>query len=265
MILAHRVIGPEVGPTAFLLHGILGSGTNLMGFARGLATRHPLWRFVVPDLRGHGDSGPGAPPHTVAACADDLQRLAAVVGSPQVVVGHSFGGKVALIYAQRATVGSGVLRDVWVLDAPPGAARQTSDHEVRRVLAAARALPTPVASREAVTAHFLAAGFSTAIATWMTTNITRRADGLVFKPDLAVIEALLEDYFMNDLWGLLEAPPAGLGLHMLRAGKSDRWDAATLARLAAAPIDVRVLPDAGHWVHVDDPAGVMACVGESLA
>ncbi|MCB9546452.1 MAG: alpha/beta hydrolase [Myxococcales bacterium] len=257
--LAHRVVGPDAGPTAFILHGILGQAGNLGGLARSLATRHPTWRFVLPDLRGHGASPSGEPPHTVAACADDLAALAAEVGAPQVVIGHSFGGKVALVYARTYGVD-----DAWVLDAPPGAADPGVDHEVPRVIAATRALAPPFASREAVTAHFLDRGFGTGIAAWMTTNVARTAAGLVWKPDLDVVEALLADYFRTDLWDFLAAPGA-TRVHLLRAGRSDRWDAATLTRLATLPIDVHVLPDAGHWVHVDDPAGLQALLDVTLS
>ena len=259
MQLAHRIVGPTAGPLAFLVHGILGSATNLHGLARALTVRHPRWRFLLPDLRGHGDSGSGDPPHTVPACAADLAELAALVGAPQVVVGHSFGGKVALLYARDHAPAA--LRNVWVLDAPPGAVAETSEHEVTRVIATARALPAPFANREAVTAHFLAAGFSPAIAGWMTTNVRRSPDGLVWKPDLAVVEALLADYFRHDLWDFLEHPGAA-ALHVVRAGRSDRWDAAALKRLEG--VDARVLPNAGHWVHVDDLEGVVALIGESL-
>ena len=52
------VIAPGADPTAtaFVLHGILGSRRNWRGFVRKLAPRLPDWRFVLVDLRNHGDS-----------------------------------------------------------------------------------------------------------------------------------------------------------------------------------------------------------------
>ncbi|MEZ4466088.1 MAG: alpha/beta fold hydrolase [bacterium] len=59
--------------------------------------------------------------------------------------------------------------------------------------------------------------------------------------------------------------PGARAVHVVRAGRSDRWDAATLQRLAASAVDVRVLPDAGHWLHVDDPEGLLALLDPTFA
>jgi pimeloyl-ACP methyl ester carboxylesterase len=65
-------------------------------------------------------------------------------------------------------------------------------------------------------------------------------------------------------------------LHVLRALRSDRWDHDTLALLRGAvaataqPAAVRgstryhELPDAGHWVHADNPRGLVQIMLPSL-
>lgn len=86
--------GP-VGPAQVLaIHGLTGHGQRW----QTLATRH-LAEFAVaaPDLVGHGRSSWAAPwtlEANVAALADLID-----VGRPAVVVGHSFGGAVALALA----------------------------------------------------------------------------------------------------------------------------------------------------------------------
>src|SRR5262245_6922805 len=116
-VLAHHEVqaeGARPARNALLLHGILGSQMNLRSFARRLVEAYPQWRIVLPDLRAHGDSPTLAPPHTVEACAADLRELAQSLGlEPELICGHSFGGKVALAYAAAAPPG---LRQVWVLD-----------------------------------------------------------------------------------------------------------------------------------------------------
>ena len=110
--------GPAPSRWMLVLHGILGSGANFRGFARRLAASAPGWGFVLVDLRMHGQSQGAPPPHTLAAAAADLRRLGEHLGLPIAgVMGHSFGGKVALAY----TAASGrELEQTWVLDASPG-------------------------------------------------------------------------------------------------------------------------------------------------
>src|SRR5262245_29764791 len=79
------------------LHGILGSGNNLRTIARRFVEARPEWQAWLVDLRGHGRSPKGAGAPSLESAARDVASLAARA-TPQLagVVGHSFGGKVAL-------------------------------------------------------------------------------------------------------------------------------------------------------------------------
>ncbi len=249
------------GRLALVLHGILGSHKNWRTFARGLADQLPGWRFALVDLRNHGASHGAPGPHTVAACADDLERLADQLGAPvQAVIGHSFGGKVALEFAGRRPPG---LRTAFILDASPERHEvlPEGDHEVQAVLAALRAVPMPLARRNDVLAHLAAAGLPVAIQRWMTTNLRPEDGGYVWTFDLDGATEMLHDYFGSDQWGPLRSTdPSAPAVHLVRAGRSDRWSPQVLDALDALPPGARgavhVLPDAGHWVHVDDPVGL---------
>lgn len=267
----------EAAPTrtAFVLHGVLGSARNWLSFMRKLAPRLPDWRFVLVDLRNHGDSHGQPPPHTLYACADDLVALAAHLGvEPEAVIGHSFGGKVALAYAARH--GGPPLHQCWVLDAVPGALDPTDPsalggdtHEVVDVVAALRTLTLPIASRGALQETLRARGFGESFAGWMTTNL-RPLDGggFTWRFALEPIEEMLRSYFTTDFWPFLANTPAGLTVRVVRAERSDRWRPSALARLEQAQHtgDVRldVLPDAGHWLHVDNPDGLMDLLAAGL-
>jgi lipase len=88
----HR-FGPADGPTILALHGLTGHGRRW----EPLAVEHlPQARVLAPDLRGHGRS-PSAPPWSFEAHVADLRALLnAESAAPALVVGHSFGGAVAL-------------------------------------------------------------------------------------------------------------------------------------------------------------------------
>ena len=268
---AHDVLGEaHEGPIAFVCHGILGSRRNWRSFARRLLLDLPGWRIVLVDHRQHGESLDAPPPHTVEACAEDLEALAASMGAaPRVVVGHSFGGKVALALAQRRPAG---LQQVWSLDAVPAASEPPAPGEVgpEAVIAAMRTVLMPQPSRRRVLDALQAAGLDPAIGMWLSTNLRAGEGGLVWSVDLDAAEAMIGDYFARDLWAVVEAvDDAAPDVEVVRAGRSDRWTPAILSRFDTLPPGavgrLHTLPNAGHWVHVDDPDGLRALLLEHWA
>jgi pimeloyl-ACP methyl ester carboxylesterase len=271
------------GPARWMLvlHGIMGSGGNFRSIARKLTESAPSWGFVLVDLRAHGLSQGAAPPHTVAAAAEDLVRLERSIGLPiHGVMGHSFGGKVALAYLGLR---SGELDQAWVLDAGAGAypeeRRTGSTSAVLRML---EEMPMPLPSRERFFEIVAEHGYDRALAEWLAMNVRRAEDGngYRFRVDLTAIRALLTDYFERDLWPVLETPNASAGgagsgaareVHIVIAGRSTAVPEADNARyraLAAArpgAVFVHDMPNAGHWLHADDPEGLLAIIRPALA
>src|SRR5512140_1638579 len=103
-VLHHQVLtAAEAAPGRWLyvLHGIFGAGRNWASIARRLVRERPDWGAVLVDLREHGRSTGFGGPHTVAAAAGDLRRLVETTGLAATgVLGHSFGGKVALRFGR---------------------------------------------------------------------------------------------------------------------------------------------------------------------
>lgn len=283
-MIAHDVVGD--GPrTAVLLHGILGSRQNLLGLAKRVVEADARWSCVLCDLRGHGASHDERPPHTIAACVDDVVAAVSSRGrAVDAVVGHSFGGKVALAIAAAQPAKACV-----ALDAPPGArpgflVDGGRGEDVARVLATVRAVPTPIASRKALVEQLRGAGLSDGVAQWMTTNLRpvdagggapAAADargpsvegGFVWKPDFAVVDALLADFAVVDLWPAIEQTIAARVV-LVRGGRSDRWSPDERARVAQAVadglVDEVVIEGAGHWVHTDAVDDVVRIVVDVL-
>ena len=79
---------------------------------------------------------------------------------------------------------------------------------------------------------------------------------------------MLSDYFEADFWPFLRAVPPSMVVHVVRAARSDRWRAADLAHFAdvqaGGRVRLHVLPDAGHWVHVDNPNGLSDLLVDAL-
>jgi pimeloyl-ACP methyl ester carboxylesterase len=160
-------------------------------------------------------------------------------------------------------------RGFWALDATPWAidADGIAD-DVVRVIAQVRSMRPPFSNHEQVRGAFLQAGFSEMLAGWMTTNVERAPDGLRWRFDLDVVDALLRDYARVDLMDSLRL--GEVKVDIVRAGRSDRWDPPRLAELediastSDGRVSIHLLADAGHWVHVDDPEGTLRLLVTAL-
>lgn len=137
--IAYHRIGE--GPPLLLLHATLSSSRQLQALATRLAQRH---RVVAVDRRDSGDSAPppGAPvePIDVAVHVEDLAALIdAEALANCVVVGHSYGGCLALELAARRP---DLVIAAWAYEPPygplaPSAARSHITDVGRRTLEAA--------------------------------------------------------------------------------------------------------------------------------
>ncbi|KUM95534.1 alpha/beta hydrolase [Streptomyces cellostaticus] len=126
--LACRTWGPEDAPPVLLLHCRGADGADWTPIAERLAAPPGPHRVYAPDLRGHGRSAwPGD--YSFEAMSDDIRALLAVLGVDSAdVVGHSLGGIVAILLAQRhpGVVRRLVLEDVYV-PAPPDPPRPPTE------------------------------------------------------------------------------------------------------------------------------------------
>jgi pimeloyl-ACP methyl ester carboxylesterase len=94
-----------------LLHGLTGSGACWTPLARALESEYDV---VMPDARGHGDSGTPSDGYGYDEHASDVIELIRALGlSAPIVLGHSMGGMTAAVVASRAgtDIGGVVLAD----------------------------------------------------------------------------------------------------------------------------------------------------------
>jgi pimeloyl-ACP methyl ester carboxylesterase len=94
-IWSHEV-GPDGAPLIVLIHGAMDRSAGMLKLSRQLDVEYRVLRY---DRRGYGRSKPHPGPFTVEAHVDDLVTLLA--GRRALLVGHSFGGNVALATAER--------------------------------------------------------------------------------------------------------------------------------------------------------------------
>ena len=253
--------GASPGRWWIFLHGIFGMGRNWTQFARQLVRVRPDLGAVLVDLRLHGHSRGFAPPHSLDACAADVEALSAQLsGSVCGVVGHSFGGKVALVLAERRQL---PLERVFVLDSTPESGRSATP--VMAVLQAMQAIPMPAPSRPEVITRLQAQGLSEPIAQWLATNVEGVGQSFVWRFDFAGLKSLIESFFQRDLWNVLEDPASPV-IHMVKAARSDVLDPEAVARIGhlqalySGRLTLDEVAQAGHWLHVDNPEALLELV-----
>ena len=237
------------GRPALVAHGLFGSGANWRTIARRLGSR--LECHLV-DQRNHGRS-----PHARGMAYPDLAAdVLAYLDTHRIdragLIGHSMGGKTAMTLALTAPA-----RVRWLIVADIAPARSPSDHGP--IADALRALPVEsLASRSGADAALASAVPDPGLRRFLLQNLVAGETGFRWRIDLdAIADALpdLADFPAIAPGAVYEGP-----VLFLRGARSDYIAARDEPRIRALFPAARIatVDDAGHWLHTEQPAAVMA-------
>jgi esterase len=252
--LAHTAYG-ESGPPVLILHGLLGSARNWASFARQIgATR----RVFALDLRNHGAS-PWADRMSYDEMAEDVRAFMARQRLPAAaVIGHSMGGKVAMLLALAH--GAQVLRLV-VVDVAPVAYRRSFNAYVE----AMRGLDLSRIARRPEADALLAEQIDDpGVRGFLLQNLVSAEAGLAWRVPL---QALADN--MPELVGFPE-PREGEQYDgptlFVTGGRSDylRLEHHAKIRRLFPNAQFVTIPEAGHWVQAEAPGKFLEAVGGFL-
>ncbi len=252
MSLSTTEVGDPHAPYALvMLHGIYGRGRNWQAVARAIVAARPDYRCILVDLPHHGESPAGHHGDSVRGLAHDLDDWCGEARlQPRAVLGHSFGGKVALALAERHPEWD---LQTWVIDSTP--APREAGGSAYDMLQLIGTLPNTFPSREAAADALVAGGYTRGVAVWMATNLSRDGDVFAWRLDFDAMRRLLDDFFQTDLWPVVDARAAGHDLHFLKASTSS-----AMSEAAAAHIEALADPhvqlhrrDGSHWIHAESP------------
>jgi pimeloyl-ACP methyl ester carboxylesterase len=189
--LFHRDFGGSGEPPRVILHGFLGSSRNWLTAGKDLAAGR---RAFALDLRNHGLSPHSGEMSYAAMAADVLAWLDARGIARAELVGHSMGGKVAMLLASRhpERVGRLVVVDI--------APRDYHWPERGAELRAMRGLDLPgLGSRAEAEAQLAPAVPDAAMRKFVLTNLERTPGGWRWMVNLAALEAALPALEQNPL------------------------------------------------------------------
>ena len=256
--IGYRIAGS--GPPVVLVHGMLNSSRHWAAVAASLARTHTV---VAPDLHGHGHSAGPEGDYSIGAHAAGIRDLLARLGIDRAtIVGHSLGGGVAMQFfyqfperTQRLVLVSsgGLGRDVsWPLRvaAAPGVEALMAGATSRPVLGALE-----LAARTAPVlrpTHRALAGLRTTEARrgflWTLRSVIDLGGQRVSARDRLYLAGAVPTLIV---WGGRDHTiPIEHGRHAHTAIGGSRFV---------------LLPDAAHFPHLDDPAGLARAIGAFLA
>jgi pimeloyl-ACP methyl ester carboxylesterase len=241
--LHHTDLGGQGRRPLLLLHGLLGSARNWLTTGRDLAAH---WHVLALDARNHGKSPHGPEMSYEVMVADTLAWMDAQGLGRVTLVGHSMGGKTAMLLACRHP--ERVERLVVVDIAPKDYSWAAHRAEF---LAMTELDLASLASRQEAEMRFEARVHNLGMRKFLATNLERTPGGgwrwIVNLPVLAQALPVLERNSLQP-----EDRYAGPALFILGgrsryAGTQDH----DLIRRHFPSADIEVIPDSGHNPHME--------------
>ena len=246
-MLATIVQGADAAqPPILIAHGLFGSARNWGVIAKRLSAAR---RVVAVDMRNHGDS-PWHDAHDYPAMAADLAEVIAAHGGQADVLGHSMGGKAAMMLALTRPA---AVRRLVVADIAPVAYAHTQ----QPLIDAMRAVDlSAVATRGDADRQLAARVPEAGVRAFLlqSLDVTRGRWRLN-------LDALERDMPRILGWPQVDGTFDGPAL-FLSGAASDYVQRAHRPGIKALFPNAKFagIPGAGHWLHADRPRAVEAAV-----
>ncbi|MFL4470701.1 alpha/beta fold hydrolase [Tateyamaria armeniaca] len=245
-MLAYTTHGDGPGTPLLIAHGLYGSGRNWGVIAKRLSDTRPV---TTVDMRNHGTSF-WDDDNSYAALAGDLAEVIDHLGGPMDVLGHSMGGKAAMVLAltRPDTLRRLVVGDI----APVG-----YSHSQIQYIKAMRGVDLSIVTRRSDANDQLAElGVDAALTSFLTQSLDVSA-----KRWRLNLDALADN--MAQIIGFPDLAASHEGSVLFLSGAtSDYVDRSYRPSIQTLFPNARFakIPDAGHWLHADSPRAFEATV-----
>lgn len=253
--LNYKELGSQ-GPLVIILHGLYGSSDNWMAIARMLASD---FRILLVDQRNHGAS-PHTPEHSYLAMADDLLALMDQLNIESAhIAGHSMGGKTAMAFA---LLHPDRVDRLVVLDIAPKSYASFSNYGIstnNHAFIMDAMLDAPLAlcqSRQEIDGCLAEKLTDKGIRQFLLKNVTRNdKQQFAWKLNLPVLRENLDeilDGFTHTPMQKLTFTKPSVFIRGEKSGYVMDDDVLGIRRLFPKA-ELVTIPDAGHWLHAEQP------------
>ncbi|MBK5932674.1 pimeloyl-ACP methyl ester carboxylesterase [Rhodovulum imhoffii] len=237
------------GTPLLIAHGLFGSARNWGVIARRLSDTR---RVLAVDMRNHGESF-RAPAHRYPDLAADLAEVIEKQGGQIDVLGHSMGGKAAMMLALSRP---GLVRRLVVADIAPVAYGHSQSHLIR----AMRGLDIAPMTRRSEADGALAQEVETpSVRAFLLQSLDLKVRPPRWRLNLDVLEAEMAHItgWPEGVAGAFTGPAL-----FLSGDLSDYVEPRHRPRIKALFPAARFarIPGAGHWLHAEKPREFEAAV-----
>ncbi|MCC5965456.1 MAG: alpha/beta fold hydrolase [Natronohydrobacter sp.] len=228
-------------PKLLIVHGLFGSARNWGAIAKRLSDSREV---ISVDMRNHGES-PWFNSHSYADLAEDLAEVIHAEGGALDVLGHSMGGKAAMMLALTRPE---QVRRLLVADIAPVAYSHSQSH----LIAAMRDLPlAQLRSRAEADAALARSVDDPSVRAFLLQSLDLRSTSARWRLNLNVLEAEMDKVTG---WPDIAAQFSGPTL-FLSGARSDYVlpEHRPAIRKHFPEAKFAKLPGAGHWLHAEAP------------
>ena len=238
-MLNYMTFGDEKSSPVMIVHGLYGSGRNWGVIAKRLSDQF----FVITvDLRNHGDS-PWLDTHNYHVMADDLVEVINSLNIKPNIIGHSMGGKAAMVLALKRP---NLVRNLIIADIAP----VKYEHDQSQFIEAMQKVDlSKVEKRSDATLALSKYVEDKSLQNFFTQSIDIRAKR--WKLNLKVLRSEMSEILS---FPKIESEFSGHSL-FLKGEKSDyiKSEHRKLIKSLFTKARFATFKEAGHWLHAEKP------------
>jgi esterase len=235
----------ESGKPILILHGLFGMSDNWHSMAKRLAENHLVYAI---DLRNHGQS-PHSNQMSFSLMADDIWELSQLEKlNDFILIGHSMGGKVAMMFAYKYT---NFVKKLLVVDIAPKAYQKTH----RKYFEALKNMNFYASSRSEIEKDLELNISDKGEILFLLKNLVRDDQGhFKLKLNLEAIENNYSNIIgsINQDWHRHQIETPTLFMKGENSGYITSEDE-DLIHQQFSNVKIIEIKNAGHWIHADNP------------